>query len=326
MTMVTMTLLAMAFLAQERDDAISLLRQVEAATAELRDFRAAVTIDRVDALTEESERRMGRVILEVAAPPSARAGEGPSAPKAGQGPSAPNVGEARSTTPETTSPPQTLPATVPVLPPVESETSKDAARPAAPVPSPSSASRIVLILDTYIAPDGRADESLRLFIYDAGWFAEIDHERKQFVNRQIVPPGETFDPLRVGEGPLPIPIGQRADDVLAHFDVTTAEVPSKGVLRSLANVRGVRLTPKSGSPEADETTSVDLFYDVATHLPRGVAQLRANGNRVEVLLGNPVMNGGITEEERTRFSIRTPDPRDGWAVDVRPWKRGEPKE
>lgn len=236
--------------------AASLVREVEAATADLRDFKAAIVVDRVDALTEESERRIGRVLL---------------------------------------------------------ESTSDSGR------------RFAVLFDRYIDPDGRVDESRRHFIFEAGWFAEIDLERKQFVNRQIVAPGETFDPLRVGEGPLPLPIGQRADDVFARFTVAGARPPERGMLRSLESVRGLRLTPKPGLPEADETESVDLFYDTRTLLPRGVIQRRRNGDRVEVLLREPAMNEGIEAQERQWLSIRTPDPRDGWAVDVRPWKRrGEP--
>jgi len=253
-------------LEQQRADAVALVHAVEAATAQVHDFRAAVTVDRVDSLTDESERRIGRVLLE-------------------------SVGAS-------------------------------ANDPSGASAAPANTRRLALILDTYLGADGRADESRRHFIYDGGWLAEIDLDRRQFVNRQIVAPGETFDPLRVGEGPLPLPIGQRADDVLARFDVMTVTVPSSGLLRSLTGVRGVRLVPKSGSGEAQETRSVDLFYDEESFLPRGVIQRRVNGDRVEVQLRDPRMNTGLSEEERGLLTIRTPDPRDGWAVDVRPWRRG----
>ncbi|MBX3354222.1 MAG: hypothetical protein KF724_00815 [Phycisphaeraceae bacterium] len=254
------SLVLVSFLAAQRAEAEALLREVEETTEGLRDFSAEVVIDRVDALTEESERRMGRVVLE-----GRRAAD-------------------------------------------SSRASEDG-------------TRIVLLLDRFIGPDGRADESRRHFIYDSGWFAEVDHDRRQFVNRQVVPPGETFDPLRVGEGPLPIPIGQRADDALAYFDAMPAQVPSSGLLQRLEGVRGVRLTPKAGTPDARETISVDLFYDASSHLPRGVIQRRVNGNRVEVLLRNPAMNSGVSEGDRAIMRIRTPDPREGWSVDVRPWRR-----
>ncbi|MBM4112564.1 MAG: hypothetical protein FJ253_04190 [Phycisphaerae bacterium] len=233
------------------DEARALVRDVEAATADLRDFRAGVIVERVDSLTEESERRSGQVILEAA----------------------------------------------------------------------SSGRRFAISFDSFIGPDGRADESRRQFVYDSGWLAEIDFERKQFVNRQIVAPGELFDPLRVGEGPLPLPLGQRAEEVFARFEVEPASPPERGLLRHLSGVRGVRLTPKPGLPEREETESVDLFYDASTLLPRGVLQRRPNGDRVEVLLREPRMNEGLDENARSLLTIRTPDPRDGWAVDVRPWSR-----
>jgi len=255
--MATTIIVTLAVLLSHGDPAaVALVREVESATANLRDFSASIIVDRVDALTDESERRVGRVIV---------------------------------------------------------ESTGDTGR------------RFAVVFDRYIGPDGRADESRRHYIYDSGWFAEVDHDRKQFINRQVVAPGESFDPLRVGEGPLPLPIGQRADDVLARFMVVGATVPAGGPLRSLESVRGVRLAPKPGTPEADETESVDLFYDRTTLLPRGVVQRRRNGDRVEVLLRDPQMNHGVPESDRALLTIRTPDPRDGWAVDVRPWaRRGEP--
>lgn len=251
MTFTSIIVAIAILLAPPPGDAAALVREVERATADLRDFRSSVTVDRVDALTDESERRHGEVILETG----------------------------------------------------------------------SSGRRFAIVFRSFVGPDGRADESRRHFVYEAGWLAEIDLERKQFVNRQIVAPGESFDPLRVGEGPLPLPIGQRAADVFARFEVTVAAPPESGLLRGLDGVRGVRLVPKPGLPEGEETESVDLFYDAASFLPRGVIQRRRNGDRVEVLLREPRMNQGLDEQARSLLSIRTPDPRDGWAVDVRPWAK-----
>lgn len=246
----TVIMIAM-LLARPADDAVALVRDVERATTDLRDFRAGVSVDRVDALTEESERRTGDVILEAT----------------------------------------------------------------------SEGRRFAIVFRSFIGPDGRADESRRHFVYERGWLAEIDLERKQFVNRQIVAPGESFDPLRVGEGPLPLPLGQKAEEVFARFEVATAAPPTSGLLKGLNGVRGVRLTPKPGMAEAEETQSVDLFYDAVSLLPRGVIQRRANGDRVEVLVREPRMNQGLDGDAVSLLSIRTPDPRDGWAVDVRPWAR-----
>lgn len=158
------------------------------------------------------------------------------------------------------------------------------------------------------------------YVFSDGWLAEIDHESKQFINRQIVQPGQSFDPLKLGEGPIPLPIGQPKDDVLARFDVTTVDVPDDGPLANLNNVDGLRLDPKDGTEEAEEYQQVDLFYDRTTRLPVGIIAVLTNDNRKIVRLQSVQHNPKLTDEQKQRLSIETPDP-DEWAIDVRPWRR-----
>ena len=56
-------------------------------------------------------------------------------------------------------------------------------------------------------------------MFDGQWLIEKRPDKKQFVAREIAAPGEDFDPLSIKEGIMPIPIGQRAADVLERFDV-----------------------------------------------------------------------------------------------------------
>jgi hypothetical protein len=44
----------------------------------------------------------------------------------------------------------------------------------------------------------------------------------------VLRPGEKVNLLKLGEGPFPLPIGQKRDDVKRQFDVTLAK-PEKGV-------------------------------------------------------------------------------------------------
>ena len=55
--------------------------------------------------------------------------------------------------------------------------------------------------------DGRVRE-LEHYVYANGVLSDYDHEAK-LTRRQLVQDGELRDPLRLGEGPIPIPIGQR---------------------------------------------------------------------------------------------------------------------
>jgi hypothetical protein len=57
------------------------------------------------------------------------------------------------------------------------------------------------------------------YTLDAGWLVERNYDKKQEIRRQVLKPGEKMDPLKLGEGPFPLPIGQKKEDVKKLFDV-----------------------------------------------------------------------------------------------------------
>ena len=111
---------------------------------------------------------------------------------------------------------------------------------------------------------GRKRTQLKHYVFSGRWFVEVDHDQKMFFKYEVVAPGETFDPLKLGEGPFPLPIGQERDEVLERFDVTMIELPTDGPLRKLRDrdpVDGLRLTPKPGIPAAEDYKYFELFWD-----------------------------------------------------------------
>ena len=234
------------------DSADTYLDALERATTGLRDFQARVTLDRVDAVTEESERRQGRLLF-------VDDGEGNR--------------------------------------------------------------RFAVVFDLYMDPSGRADTSLRHYVYRDGWLVEFDHSRKQMVSRQLVPPGKAFDPLRLGEGPLPLPVGQRKAEVLARFEVSLVGPPTTPLLKGVGDAQGLRLLPRPGVLD-DDTVDATIWYDPVTLLPRAVSQRKRSGERVEVLVSQPAMNAGLDETQRSFLEVTEPGPE--WSRDIRPWKQEGP--
>ncbi len=193
-----------------------------------------------------------------------------------------------------------------------------------PEPTPKSppslgARRFALYFDEFVDGSGRSDRSIDHWIYSDGWLCEQDYRNKSFTKRQIVAPGETLDPLALGEGPIPIPMGQKRADVLARFDVSEQEIPQDiPLLGSLQNVAGLRLVPKPGTSLAKDTLAIELFYDRTTLALTGVVSREKNGNLTVARINAPVVNGAVTEADRALLTIPSPDPK-GWAIDVRPW-------
>ena len=184
---------------------------------------------------------------------------------------------------------------------------------------PLGARRFALYFDEFVDGSGRSDRSIDHWIYSDGWLCEQDYRNKSFTKRQIVAPGQTLDPLALGEGPIPIPMGQKRADVLARFDVSEQEIPQDiPLLGSLQNVAGLRLVPKPDTSLAKDTLFVELFYDRTTLALTGVVSREKNGNLTVARINAPVVNGAVSDADRALLTIGTPDPKE-WSIDVRPW-------
>ena len=181
---------------------------------------------------------------------------------------------------------------------------------------PADGSKRFAIIFERLFVGARARDHRKHYIFDGSWLVEKDHEAKQFIKRQIVPPGRRFDPLKLGEGPFPIPIGQPRDEVLASFEVALAEVPADGLLSKLSGVYGLVLTPKLGTHEAKDLSRAELFYDRETLLPRGINVVETNGDSKTVLLRDLKRNLGVDE---SKLDTSEPDPKE-WQIDIRPWR------
>jgi hypothetical protein len=171
--------------------------------------------------------------------------------------------------------------------------------------------------------NGRKRDQLKHYIFSDGWFVEVDHDEKLFIKRQVVAEGEEYDPLKLGEGPFPLPIGQAREDVLARFDVSLIELPDTGPLAKLKGgkpVDGLRLIPRPGSQAAEDIDRIDLFYDRATHLPVGISIIEVNGDRKTARLEDLRRNPPLDEAALAKLSIEEPDPTE-WRIDIRELQR-----
>lgn len=228
-------------------DGEALLDRLEAAGRETRSLEADLTLIRFDALLEESETRLGQVLL-------TRDGE---------------------------------------------------------------TTRVAIVFDEFIDGSGHGEQWRQHWVYAGGWLDELDHRQKRYVRRQLVMPGEAIDPLKLGEGPIPLPIAQKKEEVLARFEVLEPPPPSPPLLDRLEDCVGIRLVPRAGTDLAKDTAYIELFYDRATLAPRGIRVLDLNGDRDTVLLRRPVVNGELGEPQKSLLLLESPDPAE-WAWDVRP--------
>ncbi|MEE2912486.1 MAG: hypothetical protein VX436_01635 [Planctomycetota bacterium] len=174
---------------------------------------------------------------------------------------------------------------------------------------------VALLFDSLIIGQ-RREKTRKHFIFSGRWMAEIDHENKQFIKRELVSPEEkSVDPLELGNGLMPLPIGQSKESVLKKFTVTAIPLPAAGPLSRLQDpVVGLHLVPKGGS----DWEYIDLFYDPDTWLPVAVQTMETDGTQRISRLTNLELNV-LSAEEIKLMNIETPDPKE-WSVDIQPLK------
>ncbi len=171
-----------------------------------------------------------------------------------------------------------------------------------------------ILFDTLII-GRRKEEKLKHYIFSGRWMAEVDHENKQFIKRELVAPGEKdVDPFELGSGPIPLPIGQTKESVLSKFTVERVAKPLDGPLSKLSDdVIGLHLVPKN----KEEWEYIDLFYDPANWLPVGVSTVEVDGTKRISRLSKMQVDV-LTASDAALLSIETPDPKT-WSIDIRPW-------
>lgn len=154
----------------------------------------------------------------------------------------------------------------------------------------------------------------RIWVFDGRWLVEMDFQTRFVHRREVVRPGEQADPLALGQGPLPIPIGQKREKIVERFEATLAPF-SDGFDQdrappSLAETYQLHLKPRPGMQEGRDFREVRIWYRKADLLPRLARALHKDGSTTEVFLPDMQVNQDLPD---TVFDTRTPP---GWAEQI----------
>jgi hypothetical protein len=176
--------------------------------------------------------------------------------------------------------------------------------------------RVALLLDESIV-DGHVSKSVDHYIFGDGWYCRLDHKNKSFTKRPIA--SDAKDPLNSIGGQVPIPIGQRKADVLARFEVSEIAPPIDiPILGSMQNVAGLKLVPKPGTPMAEDTAALELFYDRVSIAPVGIVVRAKVANPkyarwTAARVTEPIVNGEVKDADRALLAVPEKAP-EGWAT------------
>lgn len=153
-------------------------------------------------------------------------------------------------------------------------------------------------------------------LIDGRWLIDSDGKNRRFVKQELVPPGKTYNPFKLGQGPLPLPIGQPKEDILARFTVTL--IPADA--RDPVNTSHLRLVPiNERYQQIYKMMQMDLWVDLAHDLPVKVVRTDLgeptdDGSRdtTTVVLKDLQVNAGQIKIP----ALPTPDAGSGWDVAV----------
>ena len=164
------------------------------------------------------------------------------------------------------------------------------------------------------------------YIFDGEWLIEKLVADKQIIKRQVVKPGEKFDPLKIGEGPMPIPIGQKKEDITARYDVTlvaaTDGLEDESLKEFVEGAWQLKLVPKVGADR--NFKEIRLWYreesklDGKPVLPRMARTVDSADDVSLVQLIKLKINETLDE---TQFDSNLPDA--SWSVAVHPYRDGQ---
>jgi len=104
------------------------------------------------------------------------------------------------------------------------------------------------------------------YLLDGPWLIDRNYQTQNEVKRQVLKSGQKMDLFKLGEGPFPLPIGQKPEDVHQLFDVKMIG-PSKD---DPANAVHLQLIPKPGTDLSRKFHSLDVWVDSKTHMPARV--------------------------------------------------------
>ena len=182
---------------------------------------------------------------------------------------------------------------------------------------------LAIMFDQLIDASGHATTERQRFVFSGGWLFEFDDQRHQLIARELVAPGEQLDPLRIGEGPIPIPIGQKKEQVLQRFEVKFAEQPAEPLLKRLENIQGLALHPKQNAGVDPDLGDICVWYDLTTLMPVAVKATTKGGDEKILLLTKIEVNKALDDSATALLATEPPASTSNgaaWRKDVRPYK------
>lgn len=116
----------------------------------------------------------------------------------------------------------------------------------------------------------REERSNETYVFDGSVLAHTEPERRQVTRYEIPQGDQARDPLKLGEGPLPLPIAQKREDILKRFDVTLLDAnddlegeddkETQSLQQFVAGSYQLKLVPKPEFADQMDASEIRLWY------------------------------------------------------------------
>jgi hypothetical protein len=158
------------------------------------------------------------------------------------------------------------------------------------------------------------------YAFDGQWFSILKHRAKQQMRFQVARNDQVVAPLKIGKGPFPLPIGQKAKEVKKYFQVTTdAPDLSRPKLAKLPEADYVCLTVKPQYLKEMDFVVLEMWVDRQTGLPvRVISHKGARPSRRAIKRYGVYRLKNIQKPEKFAPDKFLPPRRRGWTYDVKP--------
>lgn len=169
----------------------------------------------------------------------------------------------------------------------------------------------------------RVEQEQKTYVFDGEWLAERAPAEKLFIKQQIAPPGESVDPLRIGEGPFVVPVGQRKAEIVKRYNAAIApetegisQWPSLAA-RAAGTVQ-LKLEPLASYADQSDHETIRVWYDRGSLLPVLALTVGFDGDTTVVEMLDVLTNDNARMDDAA-FDT-TPPSEPGWDVQVREWR------
>ena len=178
--------------------------------------------------------------------------------------------------------------------------------------------RFYILFKTLRQGEGRAFPQKQEYAFDGTWLSDANHSLKRITRYQVVAKGREIEPMKIGEGPIPLPIGQKTEDVLKHYHASTRPLRKRdpnsrtGRLLSGSEYLLLKLKPKFKSDTS--IRKLEIWVNLKTRLPVKIISYDHKGDVTTVEFRN--VKTGL-KFKRGFFSLPTPF---GWKETRQPLK------